>query len=283
MTNLKRRAVRYILQRRLSRGGFCFYRLEEPNASDTYWALAALDILGVPCRDESTVRYLKSRQSRDGSFENLYSAYYILKSLAIRGERPDRDPSQDLEQKRRICNVEALPPGSTSIFRGLFMLVDLNRFFPRGMPRRWRRGAVDFIFGHFRPREGFGHPHPTLTETCQALMILKWLGYPMDPFEGMDLIAPFEAPLFGFVNRPGISPAFIEYIDAGVMTAVALSRKPRYRGPCVEFLRHCQNRSGGFSRTSHGGIATLEYTFMAVRALSGLGWTGESLTRRGHG
>ena len=36
----------YIMERLCENGGFCFYRLEEPNASDTYFAVLTLRHLG---------------------------------------------------------------------------------------------------------------------------------------------------------------------------------------------------------------------------------------------
>ena len=39
------KTIRYISERRCASGGYCFYRLDEPNAADTLYALASLALL----------------------------------------------------------------------------------------------------------------------------------------------------------------------------------------------------------------------------------------------
>jgi hypothetical protein len=41
------------------------------------------------------------------------------------------------------------------------------------------------------------------------------------------------------------------------------------RGKILAYIedRRCQTKNGGFSRTMHGGMATLEHTFYAVNGL----------------
>ena len=62
---VKERTINYVTRCRCVEGGFCFYRLEEPNASDTYYALSILNLLGVDIEDDDTVvlseKYTKKR------------------------------------------------------------------------------------------------------------------------------------------------------------------------------------------------------------------------------
>ena len=39
------KTIRYISERQCASGGYCFYRLDEPNAADTLYALASLALL----------------------------------------------------------------------------------------------------------------------------------------------------------------------------------------------------------------------------------------------
>jgi len=52
-----------------------------------------------------------------------------------------------------------------------------------------------------------------------------------------------------------------------VLASHLLVRRPHYAKQCEAFVLNCQNRNGGFSRTPHGGIATMEDTWHAVHAL----------------
>ena len=61
---VKERTINYVTRCRCVEGGFCFYRLEEPNASDTYYALSILNLLGIDIEDDDTVFYLKNLQKK---------------------------------------------------------------------------------------------------------------------------------------------------------------------------------------------------------------------------
>jgi hypothetical protein len=54
--------IRYIADRRFPDGGYCFYRLNEPNVADTFFALDTLRTLGAGTDDPATARWLRTRQ-----------------------------------------------------------------------------------------------------------------------------------------------------------------------------------------------------------------------------
>ena len=89
---LKDRVLQYVMDRKCRDGGFCFYRLEEPNGLDTYSALSVLNLLGVPLHDRKTVAFLQGMQNGDGSYESVFMAFYSLKSLQLAEREPERDP-----------------------------------------------------------------------------------------------------------------------------------------------------------------------------------------------
>ncbi len=96
--------IRYITERRCESGGYCFYRLDEPNAGDTFYALASLAILdALPRNDETTRTYLHSFQLPDGSFPNVNVGVVeidldgnVLEPVAGTGEDPPRPPSGEI-------------------------------------------------------------------------------------------------------------------------------------------------------------------------------------------
>ncbi len=265
---LNEKAARYILERHLKEGGFCFYRMNEPSGADTYWAVAALETLGVPFKDKKTIRYLQGFQHPDGSYESVYHAYYAAKGLRILNEETDRDPVSYIHKQIKTRDVNRLPAGAASIFKGLYPAVELCHLLKMDLDKTLRKEISSYVFGFQKDSAGFGHPYASLIDTFQALMILAWLGHPIGGLGAEHFIGSCENPVFGFVDVPSSAPAFIEHIDSGISSCVVLGRKPRYIERCAEFVQGCQRRNGGFSRTTNGGIATLEYTYMAVRILN---------------
>ena len=105
---VKERTINYVTRCRCVEGGFCFYRLEEPNASDTYYALSILNLLGVDIEDDDTVFYLKNLQKNDGSYSSIYSAYYSIKSLLLLNEKPISSPRAYILNNINFYNVNKL-------------------------------------------------------------------------------------------------------------------------------------------------------------------------------
>jgi len=103
---LRARTLRYIVERQCKIGGFCFYRLEEPNGSDTYFAIATLRLLGEFHHDNATVQFLKDAQAPDGSYHNLYQAYYAIRGLKFMNEQPQHDPRPYLRMQIKHYPVE---------------------------------------------------------------------------------------------------------------------------------------------------------------------------------
>ena len=266
--SLRMRAIEYIMQRHCKSGGFCFYRLEEPNGSDTYYALASLKLLNVPYRDEKTIRYLQGTQSKDGSFESLFAAFYAVKGLQLMDEKPAYDPVPYILSHIRLHHIENLPADVISIFQSLYLLSEICTTLEIQLDEDWKGQIIRFAFGYRNGDNGFGHPYSTLLETWQALTILNWLSYPIERLSSIDFLAKCEDPIYGFVDVSGMSPSFLEYVHAGISVCRLLVYEPRYRETCIEFIRDCQNRTGGFSRATNAGIATLENTYLAVHALA---------------
>src|SRR5208337_3892407 len=87
------KTIQYISERRCASGGYCFYRLDEPNAADTLYALASLALLDAVPDDPVTLSYLHAFQRTDGSFSNVNVGHAVCRSLVILDERPHIDPA----------------------------------------------------------------------------------------------------------------------------------------------------------------------------------------------
>ncbi len=265
----RNRVVQYVLERRCRTGGFCFYKLEEPNGSDTFYALSILSLMGVEFRDDKTLRYLQAMQRRDGSYSSIYMAYYSMKGLELLREQPVYDPVPYLTKNLRHYrfDVEHLPVEISYLLKRTSYLANLYGSLKMS-DQRIERDMVDFILYFENEDKGFGYKRSSLSETSRALNILSRLGYSVDRMETTDFIKDCEIPFYGFTDVPRTSLSYIEFIHAGIVASRIMNYRPRYSEDCVNFILHCQNRSGGFSRLTHGGIATLENTFYAIQGLS---------------
>ena len=91
-------ALRYVLSRRTTQGGYCYYRtekwgVEEPNAPDTMAALESLRLLGVERPEpQRTELFLRSLQDEDGDYPTLTIGWAALRGLAALGAEPSHSP-----------------------------------------------------------------------------------------------------------------------------------------------------------------------------------------------
>jgi len=261
---------RYVRDRRCCEGGYCFYRLEEPNSSDTYWALAILRHLGLRVQDEDTAHYLQSFQRADGGFENFQIAYFALKGLQLLNSSPLRDPAPYLKDQLHVYDVQLVPAGEASIFKHMYLLVDMCVSLGISLRPSVRKQIAAFVLNQQAPDGGFGRNYGTLIETAQALSILQWLGNFSEKKPVADFVSRCENPLFGFVNVPRTMPGYIEHVYWGLQARRFIGGMPAYAETCLEVIMGSQNLTGGFSRTTYGGIANLENTFFAVESLESL-------------
>ncbi len=257
-------AVNYVMERKCKEGGFCFYRLEEQNASDTYYALSILNLLEINYKDNNIAAYLRPLQNNHGSYNSIYSAFYSIKSLK---EKPKDDPKSYIVGNTRIYNVDTLLDEVRSIFESMYYVIDLCSTLKIELGDSIRNSIIDFVLKFQKVNRGFGYSRSTLIETSQALAILNWLNYPIDMLKAENFIEKCENPIYGFVNVPNTSPSFIEHIYAGAIVSSTISYKPRYINQCIKLIRECQNNNGGFSRAADGGISTLENTYYAIHSL----------------
>ena len=248
--------IRYISERRCASGGYCFYRLDEPNAADTFYALSSLALLDAVPDDPITRSYLDAFQHPDGSFSNVNVGHAVCRSLAILGERPHPGPSDWILSLLLPPGDSARPVESVSLFSNLFLCVDLCMLFGIAIPSDKKDAAISAVVRHKNPDTGFGHPRSTIIETCHALAILAALGYPVSSTGSTEFIKKCEDPSYGFLAVPGVTPAYLEHVRAGILACSVLGylvaglrmvsgiypalpcRERRVRTVCV---RRCRN------------------------------------------
>jgi hypothetical protein len=267
--SMRKKIFDYVEERRCREGRFCFYKLEEPNGSDTYYALSILDWLGVPQEDPRTVNYLQEMQHSDGSYDSVFAAFYSLKGLRLLNADPLADPLPYILKhiRRDRIHTDQLPAEILSIFKRMAFLVELYSMFRKEADPVLEDPMIRLILSFRNANGGFGYLQSTLSETAKALVMLKALSYPLENLEVDRFLRECEVPRYGFTEIPGTSLFFLEFIYGGLLAASAVGYQPRYIDSCIDFIKNCRTRRGGFSRAMHGGIATLENTFYAVHAL----------------
>lgn len=266
---IKEKVCRYVMERHCRMGGFCFYRIEEPNGLDTYCALSILKLLDIPFHDDRTVAYLRDMQHEDGVYDSAFAAFYSLKSLAILGKSPLSNPLpyiRDHVDKDRVT-AEKLPVEIHSVFHRMTCLVDLFTMIKKCRDEGLEKRIIQYILTFHNRDSGFGYPKSTLAETAKALTMLAKLNYPLKPLQAENFLRRCEIANYGFTNIPGASLSFLEFIHSGIIASAVLNYQPRYAKDCMVFIMNCQNKTGGFARTTQNGIATLENSFYAVKAL----------------
>jgi len=261
--------IRYISERRCESGGYCFYRLDEPNAGDTFHALASLAMLGaLPRDDEPTRTYLHSFQHQDGSFSNVNVGYAVIKSLVLLSDRPAIDPAGWILASMTVPTDIPRPVESTSLFEPLFHLTDLCRLLRITIPASRKKEIIQAILHYRNPDEGYGLPDSAMIETAHALAILTTVNNDTSLQPSVRFLQQCEDPDYGFHSVSGARPPFLEQIHAGVLACSVLGYPSPALGPCEEFIRKCCRENGGYVRSVFGGSATLENTYFALDALA---------------
>ena len=231
--------ISYTMRCKCNNGGYCFYRLDEPNGSDTYYALSILNLLNIKLNDKYTIEYLKNIQREDGTYESIYLAYYSIKGLSLLGEKPKYNPYEYIKNNIKIYDVNSLPVDKTSIFKPIFHLIDLYSIMKIELDENIRKNLIDFILMFRNNDDGFGYNKSTLLETFQALSILDSLCYPINILKTKFFIEKCENKVYGFSNKPNTAPSFIEHIYAGLNSSLLVYYKPHYLNQCKKFIENC--------------------------------------------
>jgi len=273
--------IQYITERRCASGGYCFYRLDEPNASDTLYALSSLSMLGIFSDDDGITRsYLHSFQHPNGHFANVNVGHAVIRSMKILGERPDIDPTNWILSSLVPPGDNTRPVESSSLFENLYLLSGLCTLLGIAIPTDKKADIVSAVLLYRNPDNGFGHPTSTILETGHALAILAALDYPVSSTGSTEFLKQCEDPAYGFLAVPGTKPAYLEHVHAGVLACLVLGYHSPVFVQCEEFIRKCCRENGGYVRSIFGGSATLENTWLAVDALTTIGMMRQDLTVR---
>jgi hypothetical protein len=265
------RIISYVRERRCPDGGYCFYRLDEPNAGDTFYALQTLSLLGEKLRDGRTAGFLKGLQGPDGSYSSYSAALFAGRGLRLLDDSPNQDVTEFISLGIPCLDPKTQVIETFSLFDPLLTWISLFSLYQIPLHETWRERVIDSILRYQHFSGGFGSPIPTLRDTWQASEVLLTLDYPRENLGITRFIQSCEDPEFGYLGRPGTRPPYLEHLYAGLRLSSLLENIPRYPGACGAFLKRCIHQSGGFVRSMFGGSPTLEFTARATESLVILG------------
>lgn len=275
------RIVQYVKACRCLGGGYCFYRLDEPNAADTYYALYSLSLLGEALDDEESAAFLLDLQKPDGAYPSPFAGLCAIRALRLLDKRERYDPSTYVASIALPLDPEGLPVEEYSLFEPLHTWIALHSITGIPLDPSAKRRVRELVFRYKNEDGGFGHPRSSLKETWQALEILEMIGCKPD-ISGLKIfLRSCEDPEFGYLGTQGRKPAYLEDMHAALYLAALLGAEPAYAESCLSFLNRCIHHSGGFVRSVYGGIPTLEFTALALESLSLLDGMGASAARTG--
>lgn len=266
---------RYIFDRQTPQGGFCFYRygpwhVEEPNAGDTWAAVAALDVLGEPVPNrERTVAWLLDQQGDDGGYTSFPIADASLSALHKLGADPRFDPRGYLERQAYRFSVPDLTRRDVQAWlRNIRRYLVLSSVF--SLSTEVLRASVPSLLAEYRhPSGGYGTPAASVTTTWRCVDVLLRFGF-TPPADSLEFLRRCEHAELGITLIPGSSATSLEVQLAGIRALRRLGAAPMYLDAVCLYTSRCQSPQGGFARAP-GASPNLSETWNALALLLVLG------------
>jgi hypothetical protein len=270
--------INYVESTRSNDGGYCFYRLNESNAADTFFAIFVLTALNQPVPDpQLTAALLQQRQDSDGSFQSVYSADYVLRALDLLGVPPLFDPDDFLHSLlERTLGIISQPyyELSNSFLQSLGRAVAILALRHEEPLSEVKTAVVKAVRQYKRSEGGFGVDHASVYSTYNAVQALSFSS--SDCLAGISQwIRRCEWKSGGFSQTPANTPNYLDEIHRGLFIMRAVNERPRYPRETATFIGRLQNANGGFRRAADSGISSLENAYYALKALVELSyWKG---------
>jgi hypothetical protein len=257
------RAEGYIRSRQSDNGGFCFYRtdyVDEPNLHDTYYAVAALKLLGAEvARKDRLVQFV------DGfPLWGLNYLYHYAFTLDLLGQ----DRIIDKDRLARIHSLtiaapQALRSGQTRAWlEDALMTLQLRRRFAEIA----EYPEVAHLINSLNRGGGYG-AKPNLWDTYLSLSILEALGKYQPKEETLRFVEEQQVPSLGFALSEDSLMANLEVLHAGVKCCALLGVPVKYGADVLAAVMCCQASDGGFARAPTA-LPDLKLTYRGLKVIA---------------
>jgi hypothetical protein len=279
-----RELVDYAHSTRSDDGGYCFYRLKESNAADTFYAVHILKSLRytVP-GPKATIAFLQHYQANDGSFQSIYMASYVVQGLALLGVQPLFDPSRFIiRHLNDTLGITKRPSyeRSDALLEPIGTAVTLLGFMKTEIPTQLIREIYETVHPYKQSDGGFGAVRSNVYATYHAVQAVATNPLAADLLAGVSSwIRRCEWPTGGFSKTPENTPNYLDEIYQALYLMRAANVRPTYI-ETARFIGQLQNANGGFRRAYDSGISSLENSCYAVKSIEELTyWLAGGATR----
>jgi hypothetical protein len=261
-------AARYVLSRHDPGSGYSFYRtpewrVEEPNAPDTFAALRSLRLLGVEIPEPAlTAEWLRSLQETDGSFPTITIGWATLCSLIELDSSPLYSPAAWLLQCERALFRRADNRDWSGSLRDMLHLVELFEIVGLSLPT----GHIEALLKAARDEHGgWAAPGADLETTAIALLLglrreTSARGVSSD---AASFVKRCEDPVVGLRLGPASAATSVGALWGGVVIKQFLGEALADPAVVRANLAAAQRRDGGLG-ARHLAISTLHDTWLGL-------------------
>lgn len=266
----------YVLSRRTSEGGYCFYRtpawgVEEPNAPDTLAALESLGLLGIePPEPGATGDYLRSLQEADGGFPTLTIGWAVLRCLCTLSLQPRAEPHRWLASVWAALLARS-PQGEDArrwpaAIKDALRLVEARRAAGTEIGMDGRGRLAELLDAAGDPEGGWARHAADLETTGVAIRLIRLGGLSLASLgRAGELLDRCEDPVLGLRIAPDAAASSGGAVWGGLVTARALGLALRYPAAISRGLVLLQRPDGGLG-ARHRAISTLADTWRGLEA-----------------
>lgn len=263
----------FVLSRQTQDGAFCYYLdrpwgVEEPNAKDTYAAVAILKMLGRPVPHAAKcTRWLLAQQELGGSYSTLVIGHAVLRALRIIGVEPLHDPRPFI---RTITHAQSFTDPAGLEFSGWLAnavrSAELCHDFDVTINEEMREKMQAWLGQYWCEDGGLGSPRSNLLDTGLAAELSVSLRLPVHP-QALDYARRCESSPFGFNLTPNCATSSLEIQRAGLQILACFDACPANPSVIRGYAASCQTALGGFGRVP-GAIPGLVESQCALEVLS---------------
>lgn len=262
--DLKKRTVRYLESCRVADGGYYFVRIPPGSPHDTFYAVAALRLLGAgPAQPDRVAEFFHNLLNRE-ALEIPAAIYFAVATLSLL-EKLDEKWLVLGEKLRRIQE----PEGGFWVPKRLWVEATSrleNTYYAVGTLTRLGTPFDTEACAHFVAQE------------LASALASGGLASLATVYYGIEILTLLKQP---FPVETNIILAYLENVsdEAGFLehwyyiTAIYrhLAKTPRFLYKAVDFTLGCERTRGGFARSpSPCAISTIIYTFYAVEIMQAL-------------
>ena len=263
---------RYVLGRRTSEGGYCFYRtpewgVEEPNAPDTVAALKSLRLIGfdIPA-PRRTSRWLCSLQDDDGGYPTLTIGSAALRALDVLTVEPKLSPDRWLRGRlEAFCGCDR-PRDSRAAIIDALRLCELMHL-RHGVFAGWERDSMTALLDAARaPDGGWARPGADLETTAIAVRLAQLVESRWRPDPQLaTFLHRCENQVLGLRLAPNAEATSVGALWGGLALGRVLGQRLRYLDAVGQQLALLQRPDGGLG-ARHRAISTLQATWRGLEA-----------------